>query len=129
MRVIIDHNRKVISCPGVEIKGIIPSNVQWKSQQRGNLAFEKYSFCPLLSSELHTNGETALQEMIDLVLENHKGKRIQILDMFSKKVESTVGAVSQIMALKPLLQVNQPFHSLSISGYLYALSMNISQAV
>ena len=113
MRVQIDSDRNLISCPGVEIKGLITTNIPRKSQ-RGNVAYEKYSFCPLVTSELHKDKETALQEMVDLVLENHDGKKIEILDIFTKKDQSTVRTVSEIMALKPLLQVSHS--TLSVSG-------------
>ena len=104
MRLTSDHHQNLISCPRVEIQGLITTNVPRKSQ-RGNLAYETYSFCPLVSSDVHKERATAVQEMVDLVLENHNDKKIEILDAFLKKDQSTVGIVSQIIAMKPLLQV------------------------
>ena len=104
VRVTIDRCRNLISCPGVEIRGLITANVPRKSQ-RGNLAYEQYSFCPLVSSQIPVGRETALWEIVDLVLENYDGKKIEILDVFPKKEQSTVSTIRQIMALRPLLQV------------------------
>ena len=103
VHVTIHRNQHKITCPGIEIKNIQATVVPRKGQ-RGNLAYEKYGFCPYNeTSDMDT--ETHLWEMVDLVLENNRSKELKVTDIFTKKENSLAGVFRHILTLKPLREV------------------------
>ena len=85
------------------MKGLQATIVPRKGQ-RGNLAYEKYAFCPYVeSSNLDT--EPHLWEMVDLVLENNRNKDLKVMDVFAKMENSLARTFQHILTLKPLREV------------------------
>ena len=103
IRVTIDHHMNTISCPGIEIKGLTTKAVR-RREQKANLAYEKYTFCPFLD-EAPGVRQTQMWELIDLVLENNPGTAIEVSDVFLKKENSVAKTIQEIIAMKPLRQV------------------------
>ena len=105
VRVAILSNQHKVICPGIEFKGLNVTIVPAK-RQRGNLAYEKYDFCPFVETS-SLDMEPHLWELIDLVLSNTAGKSLKVTDVFTKK-ENTLAAMYQhILTLKPLREVTK----------------------
>ena len=113
VRVTVDHSGALISCPGVEIKGLITTDVP--RSHKCNLAYEKFTFCPLLDRGPHLELMMALWEIVELVLENNDAKKIQVLDIFTKKEQSCAKTFSEIMLLTPLRQVSNTLYGITIN--------------
>ena len=72
--------------------------------QRGNLAYEKYTFSPYVENSTQSM-EPHLWEMVDLVLDNNRSKDLKVVDIFTQKENSLAQAYQQILNLKPLREV------------------------
>ena len=75
--------------------------------QRGNLAYEKYSFCPY--NEKAVDKEPVMWELVDLVLENNRSKDLKVVDVFTNKDNSLAPLYLHILNLKPLREVRSLF--------------------
>ena len=92
VRVFVLPNQKKIICPGVEFKGLQATIIPRRGQ-RGNLAYEKFSFCPYMENSPQ-NTETHLSELVDLVLDNNRSKDLKVVDIFTHKGELTDQGIS-----------------------------------
>ena len=90
-------------CPGIEVKGLQPTIMPRKGQ-RGNLAYEKFSFSPYVEKSAQ-GMESHLWEMVDLVLANNRSKDLKVVDIFTQKENSLAQAYQHILTLKPLREV------------------------
>lgn len=106
VRVSVYPNQNKITCPGIELKGLMATVVPRKGQ-RGNLAYEKYSFCPY--NEKAVDKEPVMWELVDLVLENNRSKDLKVVDVFTNKDNSLAPLYLHILNLKPLREVRSLF--------------------
>lgn len=104
----IDPSLDIVSCPGVEIKGLTATVVARKGQ-RGNLAYEKYAFCPFVETS-NLDLDPHIWEMVDLVLENNHNSDLKVVDVFTDKSNSLARLFTHILTLKPLRVVRKTLH-------------------
>ena len=104
VRVVILPNQRKIMCPGVEFKGLQPT-IMPRRGQRGNLAYEKFAFCPFVEKSAQ-DMESHLWEMVDLVLDNNRSKDLKVVDIFTQKQNSLAKDYQHILTLKPLREVS-----------------------
>ena len=103
VRVLVLPNQNKIICPGVEFKGLQATIIPRRGQ-RGNLAYEKFTFCPFIENS-PDNMERHLSELVDLVLDNNRSKDLKVVDIFTQKENSLSKAYQHILTLKPLREV------------------------
>ena len=121
VRVAILANQHKVICPGIEFKGLTVTIVPAK-RQRGNLAYEKFDFCPFVETS-NLDVEPHMWELVDLVLENTAGKNLKAADVFTKKENTLAGMYQHILTLKPLREVghfSEHFNaSLSLTSFVF----------
>ena len=105
VRVAILPNQHKVICPGIEFKGLNATIVPAK-RQRGNLAYEKFDFCPFVETS-NLDVEPHMWELVDLVLSNTAGKNLKVADVFTQKESSLAGMYQHIITLKPLREVSE----------------------
>ena len=104
VRVVTLPNLRKIIAPGIEFKGLQPTIIPRKGQ-RGNLALDKFTFCPFVEKTSGEDMKPHVSEMVDLVLDNCRTKELKVVDVFTNKDNSLAKLYHQILSRKPMQQV------------------------